>query len=201
MSPCTAKARINPSPQPPLVHGSSLADFCFPPYVGHNFDTERWADVYYTYCVVAGSGAIVATGHAPTIQVSPAQVPAKAEGQPESEIAKILARIAQTVNQEDDEETPPPPAVVQEISEVIVQASHLMTGSMPEGLVSTFYGEINVTWRNGNDIVRLACFPNRGSILQFGNLAQPLASYQSQPEPNAQNLATRLDALNPQAVR
>ncbi len=201
MSPCTAQAQINPSPQAPLVYGSSLANFRFPPYFGQDFSTERWAEVYFAYAVVAAtSGALVFTGHVSAAKAG-IQVSAEAEAQPVSKTDKILARIAQTAKQEDDDELPPPLTVVTEISGLITQASHLLTNSMPEGMVSTFYGEINVTWRNGNDIVRLACFPNRESILQFGNLAQPLGSYQSQPNPNAQNLATRLDALTRQAVR
>jgi hypothetical protein len=119
----------------------------------------------------------------------------------ESDADKTIANIEKTANLEDEDESAPLPVVIEEISNLIRQASRLMTISMPEGVVSTFYGEINVTWRNGSDIVRLACFPNRSAILQFGNLSQPLGSYQSQVDPSAQDVAMRLDALNREAVR
>jgi hypothetical protein len=118
-----------------------------------------------------------------------------------SEPDKTLARIAQIANQVDEDEAPPTPAVITQTSNLIRQAGSSLRTSMPEAVVSTFYGEINVTWRNGNDIVRLACFPNRPSILQFGNLSQPLGSYQSQPDPSAEDLAERLDALTRDDVR
>lgn len=113
----------------------------------------------------------------------------------ENETNTTLVRIAQTATQEYEDETSPPRAVIEELTRLISEAVKLMATSMTEGVVSTFYGEINVTWRNVNDIVRLACFPNRPSILQFGSLSQPLGSYQSQPTPSALDLARRLDAL------
>jgi hypothetical protein len=114
----------------------------------------------------------------------------------ESGVEKTLGRIAHTAYLEDDEEQPPTTAVIDQTSNLIRGASLLMRTPMLEGIVSTFYGEINVTWRTGDKIVRIACFPGRPSILQFGNLSQPLGSYQSQQNPNAQDLKTRLDALN-----
>jgi len=114
----------------------------------------------------------------------------------ETEVDKIIASIEQTVLLEEEEEPAPSPVVASQISELIRQARGLMRSPMPEGTVSTFYGEINVTWRKGNSIVRIACFPNRQPILQFGNLSQPLGSYQSRPNPPTQDLASKLDALN-----
>ncbi len=114
----------------------------------------------------------------------------------ESETDGIINRLSQTTRLEDEEEPAPAPAVVEEATCLIREAGRLMRTFMREGTVSTFYGEINVTWRNGSHIVRLACFPLSPGILQFGNLAQPLGSYQSQQSPSAQDLAARLDALN-----
>jgi len=117
-----------------------------------------------------------------------------------SESDRTLARIAQLADREDEDEPAPSASVISQISSLIREATALLAQPMPEGVVATFYGEINVTWRRDNNIVRLACFPNRPSILQFGNLSQPLAPYQSQQNPTAQDVARQLNALN-QVVR
>jgi hypothetical protein len=113
-----------------------------------------------------------------------------------SEGDKLVARIGQLREQEYDDEPEPSVAVIDQISALIRDADNLMLGSMPEGTVSTFYGEVNVTWRRENDIVRLACFSNRPSILQFGNLSQPLNPYQSIQDPTADVVASHLNVLN-----
>jgi hypothetical protein len=112
-----------------------------------------------------------------------------------TETSKILSRIAQTANQSDEEEPAPSSEVISQVSTLVREASSLMKTPMKTGTVSTFYGEVNVTWRNGNEIVRIACFPNRSAIVQSGNLSRPLGSYQSHSSPPAQALAARLDAL------
>lgn len=112
-----------------------------------------------------------------------------------SEGAKLVSRIGQLRGREYDDEPQPSEAVIDQLSTLVRDADTLMDGSMPEGTVATFYGEVNVTWRRDNDIVRLACFPNRPSMLQFGNLSQPLYPYQSIQSPTAEDVATRLNAL------
>jgi hypothetical protein len=109
--------------------------------------------------------------------------------------AKLVSRIGQLRGREYDDEPEPSEAVIDQLSTLVRDADNLMHGSMPEGAVSTFYGEVNVTWRRDNDIVRLACFPNRPSMLQFGNLSQPLHPYQSIPSPTAEDIAIHLNAL------
>ncbi|MGB6946139.1 MAG: hypothetical protein WBE37_27325 [Bryobacteraceae bacterium] len=117
-----------------------------------------------------------------------------------SESDRTLASIAQLADQEYEDEPAPSAGVINQISSLIREATGLLAQPMPEGVVATFYGEINVTWRRDSTIVRLACFPNRPSILQVGNLSQPLAPYQSQQNPTAQDVAQRLNALS-QVVR
>lgn len=108
---------------------------------------------------------------------------------------KIVAKIGQLREQEYDDEPEPSEDVIDKISALIRDADELMPGSMPEGTVSTFYGEVNVTWRRNSNIVRLACFSNRPAMLQFGNLSQPLDPYQSIAAPSAENVAHHLSAL------
>jgi hypothetical protein len=108
---------------------------------------------------------------------------------------KLISIIGQLRGQEYDDEPEPSEAVIDRISALARDADNLMGGSMPEGTVSTFYGEVNVTWRRDNDIVRLACFPNRPGMLQFGNLSQPLDPYQSIQNPTAEDVAIHLNAL------
>jgi hypothetical protein len=116
-----------------------------------------------------------------------------------NEGAKLGNSIGQLREREYDDEPEPSQAVIDQTSILVREADSLMRGTMPEGAVSTFYGEVNVTWRRDNDIVRLACFPNRPSILQFGNLSQPLDPYQSIQNPTGQDVATHLNALIDQA--
>jgi hypothetical protein len=112
-----------------------------------------------------------------------------------TEAAALLHRIGQLRTGEYDEEPRPSEAVIEKISALIRDAGDRMHGSMPDGIVSTFYGELNVTWRRDNEIVRLACFPNRPTILQYGNLSQPLNPYQSLQNPSADDVASHLAAL------
>jgi hypothetical protein len=114
----------------------------------------------------------------------------------ESETTKLLVRLSQLVHQEqDDDEPAPSESVISEISSLIGQTSAVLDDLMPEGYASAFYGEVKVTWRRSDEIVRVACFPNRPPILQFGRLSQPLGTYQSQSNPSAKDIATRLDML------
>lgn len=115
---------------------------------------------------------------------------------------ELLRRIAQLSEQEyDDDEPAPSGAVIDQIYALIREVNKLMSGSLPEGTVSTFYGEVSVTWRSGDNIVRLACLPNRPYILQIGNLSQPLGSYQLRLDPSPHEIAAQLDLFNREAAR
>ena len=70
-----------------------------------------------------------------------------------------------------------------------------MKAAIPQGQVSVFFGELNITWRSGDRIVRLACFPDRPGLVQTGSLSMPVGSYRSEVNPTAELLAERLDAL------
>lgn len=120
--------------------------------------------------------------------------PPAVESAEKSGLQRALDSIANTLNLEYDDEPAPPPDLIEEISDLVREAGSRMAGPMLEGSASTFYGEINVTWRNADEIVRLAFFPSRTPILQFGDISRP-ASYQSTENPTAADLASRLDRL------
>lgn len=95
----------------------------------------------------------------------------------------------------DEGEPPPSQNVAAELLGLIRGASHHMLIPMPTGRVSAFFGELNVVWRSGGDIVRLACFSNRPPIIQFGTISAPLGSYRSEPVATTESLARHLTAL------
>jgi hypothetical protein len=80
---------------------------------------------------------------------------------------------------------------------LIEHASRLMTSPMPVARVSTFFGELNLTWRSGDQIVRLSFFSSRPTILQRGDLSQPLGSYTSENDPTPDAVARELEAILP----
>lgn len=117
-----------------------------------------------------------------------------------SEEEKITRRIDQLVTQPellDDDETPPLPAVADETKRLIRNAANLMHEPMLAATVSTFFGELNVTWKSGDEVVRLACFPARPSIFQCGNLSLPMGSYSSMVNPTPRIIAEKLDRIAP----
>jgi hypothetical protein len=94
----------------------------------------------------------------------------------------------------DENEALPLPAVIAEAKRILRQTEAEMQMEMPEGGVSFFYGELNITWRAGEDIVRLACFPNRPALIQVGSLSAPVGSYRSETI-DTKILAAHLESL------
>jgi hypothetical protein len=116
-----------------------------------------------------------------------------------SEAEKIIGRIrgvSQNQDLRDEDEAAPIQEVVERAIFLIRDADNLL-GVMPSAQVSTFYGEVNITWRIGDRIVRLACFPDRPTVIQIGSLSQPIGSYRSEENPTSMLLAARLGALTP----
>ena len=110
---------------------------------------------------------------------------------------KLIQRILELSRRpelRDEGEPAPAQQVIEQAIQLIRDADGLML-EMPSGQVSVFFGEVNVTWRAGDRIVRLACFPNRPSVIQTGCLSLPLGSYRSEPNPTGQLLAARLESL------
>jgi hypothetical protein len=116
-----------------------------------------------------------------------------------SETDQIIKRIEEVVSDpslRDEDEPPPPAGVADEAIALIRDAAEKLARPMLAARVSTYYGELNITWRSGDEIVRLACFPGgRPSVIQFGSLASPFGSYKLVPNATADILADRLADL------
>ena len=108
-------------------------------------------------------------------------------------IATRIRALAQNSDLRDEDEPAPPQNVIEEAIRMICETSNRMASSMPSAQVATFFGELNITWKFGNQIVRFACFPNRPSVLQIGSLSMPVGSFQTQANPTPELLAERLN--------
>jgi hypothetical protein len=91
----------------------------------------------------------------------------------------------------DEDECAPSFRIVKESVRLVLDATKLLD-AIPPAQVSTFFGEINITWRFGERIVRLALFENRPAIVQTGSLSEPMGRYESQENPSAATLAEKL---------
>ena len=114
---------------------------------------------------------------------------------------RIIQRIwdlSQDQDLRDEDEPAPPHEVIDRAIQLIRDADILMGRAMPSGQVSTFFGEVNVTWRADDRIIRFACFPNRPSVLQSGSVSMPIGAYRSEANPTAEHLAESLKSLIPQ---
>ncbi len=94
----------------------------------------------------------------------------------------------------DEGESAPSLKVMQEAARLIRGAEKLLD-AMPSAQVSTFFGEINITWRAGDRIVRLAVFESRPSVVQTGSLSNPIGRYESTANPTDLLLAEKLREL------
>ena len=112
------------------------------------------------------------------------------------EIDRIMHRVQEIVADQElrDEGEPAPPQDVIDQFEEIIRRTSALTPILP-GQISVFFGELNMTWRSGDRIVRFACFPGRPSVLQIGSISMPVGSYQSQTNPTPEMLAERLSSF------
>ena len=118
-----------------------------------------------------------------------------------NETDTIWARIRKAANNPElleEGEPQPSEETIQQITNLIRGAAALTKQPLPPSQVSVFFGEVNVSWRAGNQILRLASFPQQGRppLLQTGSLEGPFGSYRSQNNPTAAILAEKLDALS-----
>jgi hypothetical protein len=103
----------------------------------------------------------------------------------------IVLRVEQLANDPDalDEDEPaPPPHVIHEVVNLVRDAYTLLDTPPPQPTISTFYGELNITWRSNDQIVRLASFPSRPSLVQFGGLLNTPKQYQVVSPATAEDL-------------
>jgi hypothetical protein len=122
-------------------------------------------------------------------------VPARSRASAKAE--KIIRQILEAAIDPDlrDENEPAPNREVIKKTIRLIECADELLGTMPAAQVSTFFGEINITWRAGDRIVRLACFPDRPSIVQTGSVSLPIGHYESEANPTPSLLAEKLKNL------
>ena len=97
----------------------------------------------------------------------------------------------------DDGEDPPAKSVMHRASKFIAETYLLLSEPPPANTVGMYFGEINVSWRTCGHMVRLAFFDHRPTLLTIGSLSEPVGSYQSTSNPTPNQVAIRLNALEP----
>ncbi|MGA2714504.1 MAG: hypothetical protein ABSG41_15475 [Bryobacteraceae bacterium] len=107
---------------------------------------------------------------------------------------KIDAACSDPDNFEDDEIQPSPRAI-SELKRVLREASDIFNGDIPQGDVAPYFGEISVTWRRDNRMLRLTAFSDgRDPRLDFGTTpVGTLGDYQFYPVATGENLIDRLN--------
>jgi len=110
-------------------------------------------------------------------------------------ITQRARSIAENPLLRDEDEQSPPIEVLEKFDYMVQQVASLMRTPMLPGQVTSFDGELNVTWKAGGKIVSLACFPNNACVVQFGSLDLPPGSFQSEPNPTPDFVASKLDSL------
>lgn len=97
-----------------------------------------------------------------------------------SEVFERVSTIAHSADVLDVDEPAPSESTISRINTLLAQAAAEFEWSVPRfSKLSVCYGEINLTWRLGDSIVRLACFPSGKRVVQWGNVSAPMGSYKS----------------------
>ena len=94
----------------------------------------------------------------------------------------------------DEDEQLPPPHVVEQLTSLIQEAELYIEGVI-DGDVEVFYGEMSVTWRSDDALVRVSCFPTHPAQLIVGPRRAPLGSYRSLVNPAGADIADALSAI------
>jgi hypothetical protein len=94
-----------------------------------------------------------------------------------SSILDRIDRISKNAELFDGEGAAPPAYVFAEAKRIVAETTARLN-FMPDASISVFCDELNITWQNGDGIVRLACFPDRESVIQTG-LVSAAGSYRS----------------------
>ena len=103
--------------------------------------------------------------------------------------------IAENPLLRDEDEPPPALAVLERFEYMVRRAASLMRNAMQPGQVVSFDGELSVTWRIRDRLVKLICFPDNSSTVQLGSLALPAIPFSSTDNPTPDFLAEKLDSL------
>ncbi len=106
-------------------------------------------------------------------------------------IIQRIIRLSEDEAMRDEDEEAPPQKVVDEMIRLIRSVVEALP-EMPYAQVSSFYGELSATWRDGDRIVRLATFPNRPSLLQTGSIMMPVGSFSTKSNPDPKRIAQEI---------
>jgi hypothetical protein len=116
-------------------------------------------------------------------------------------LASLFEEIDRVAGERDElEEGEPLPSreAVGVLKSLIAEASSYLVSRIPLAHVSTFHGELSVTWRNGDRMVRLASFsgPKQGCRMDYGSSGpDPLGKYSCTRNVTASGLAAELTDL------
>jgi hypothetical protein len=110
-------------------------------------------------------------------------------------IIERIRSVSQDPELRDDGEQPPTDAVLASCIRLLSETARVMRHPMPYAQVSTFFGELNLTWKSEDAIVRLAVFADGRMLVQTGSVLLPVGSHRSVPNPTPRTLAERLEAL------
>lgn len=123
---------------------------------------------------------------------------AETEGETEDQcgaraIINQIHQIAISPTGREEDEAAPTPAVCEALV-TLLQNTEALIGHLPSGDVSAFYGELSVTWRNGDRMVSVFVDPN-GGALHYGRLTKEGVGGYLSEELTAAALAAKLEEL------
>jgi len=109
---------------------------------------------------------------------------------------KIDATCSDPDNFEEGEDHPSAEAIG-ELKRILSEASEINHSDIPDGDVSPYFGEVSVTWRRDNRMLRLTVFSDgRDARLDFGTTPESsLGNYQFNPTANGESLVNQLNWL------
>jgi hypothetical protein len=100
----------------------------------------------------------------------------------------------------EDNEQPPSEKAISDLKKLIIDASVLRGKDIMLGDVAPYFGEVSVTWRNGNNMLRATSFPDaRLPRLDFGTTPDgTLGEYDFLADATGALLSQRLSILFPE---
>jgi hypothetical protein len=113
---------------------------------------------------------------------------------------KIDAVFSDPENFEDGELPPVEAAVT--LKGILSEASAAASADIPDGDVNPYFGELSITWRRGDKMLRLTAFSNgRKARLDFGTTPErSLGAYEFNPAATGETLVDKLNWLATDSV-
>jgi hypothetical protein len=113
-------------------------------------------------------------------------------------VPQMISRAQQLLSFKElrDEDEPAPPAeVFAKLASMLRRVNGSMKFAMPLGQIASFYGELGVTWRTADGVVKLIVAPGKDPAIVRGKHADPVGSFTTEPASDS-NLAMYLDAIS-----